>query len=125
MINTAIIEEKDVTISKTLNLKRFDYLNEITDAQIDSSIHNFFTNNPDIDRIVIPIKLGDNDIDYVGILFGLHIRLAERLGNKRFIPIIFFSNELKEEIIANQIQNSINLTASLLFTKSIKIGFRV
>lgn len=119
--NIAIIEDKHSMLHQKHGFIKFEYLQEITSNEIDESVNNFFNNYPNIKKIIIPVRLSGDDIDFTGLRFGLHIRLTKSLEDKRLIPIIFVSEQSKEEILGNQVQNKKELTASLLFTKGVKL----
>ncbi len=119
-LNTYIIEDKSTKLADSLGLKSIEFTeNLINDEAIDEWLVNIvFGLNPNIKKLIIPIRLGSNDSEYIGLRIGLHIRLTKRLNSYRFIPLIFVSvGEFIEEIIGNQIQNQILLSSLVLFTK--------
>jgi len=89
------------------------------DLEYNSFIENLFKN--DIKQLIIPVTLWENDVDYSGLYLGLHIRLSQTLQDKRFIPIVFVSEESAEEILFDQIKNEKVRSAMLLFTKGVKL----
>lgn len=89
------------------------------DLEYNSFIENLFKN--DIKQLIIPVTLWENDVDHSGLYLGLHIRLSQTLQDKRFIPIVFVSEESAEEILFDQIKNEKVRSAMLLFTKGVKL----
>ena len=116
--NIAIISDKNSNLFTKLRLTQFIFFDDLlTDSKISYWLQNNFEQYPKIDKIVIPVRLGTDDADYLGLRVGLHIRLSRTLKEKRFIPIVFISSETIEEIIGNQIQNDKLQSGILLFTK--------
>ncbi len=74
-----------------------------------------------IEKIVIPIYLGSEDYDFTGLRIGMHIRLSEELGNKRYLPLIFLSEPSKEDILFEQVDDKKEKTATLLTTVNTKL----
>jgi CheY-like chemotaxis protein len=68
-----------------------------------------------IEKIVIPISLGSEDMD-TGLRIGMHIRLSEELGSKRYLPLIFIDTASKKDLLFEQIDNKSDKTAILLTT---------
>jgi CheY-like chemotaxis protein len=119
----AFIEDNNsIGLSKNYGFEPFPYSdNKNTDTAIDAWIVKFFDDNPSISKLVIPIRLGEQDTSYMGLYIGLHIRLTVSLAEKRFIPLIFISEENKEEILEKQINEKTDKSALLLFTKGCKM----
>jgi DNA-binding NarL/FixJ family response regulator len=118
--NTYVIEDGQTQLGETLGLKSVEFTqNLLTDDAIDEWLATtVFGINSNIQKLIIPIRLGNDDADYIGLRVGLHVRLSRSLGNKRFIPLVFASvGEYKELIIGNQIERKSLLSAFLLFTK--------
>lgn len=116
--NIAIISDKNSNLFAKLGLTQFIFFDDLlTDSKISDWLQNNFEQYPKIDKIVIPVRLGTDDADYLGLRVGLHIRLSRTLKEKRLIPIVFISSETMEEIIGNQIQNDKLQSGILLFTK--------
>jgi CheY-like chemotaxis protein len=88
----------------------------------DIALHEWLITNlnkpeyENIEKIVIPIYLGNEDIDFTGLNIGMHIRLSSELGNKRYLPLIFVSSSSKKDIFFSQIDNKSDKTAILLTT---------
>jgi CheY-like chemotaxis protein len=123
-LNTFVIEDNSTKLAQTLGLKAVEFTaNLLTDDAIDEWLATtVFGINSNIQKLIIPIRLGNDDPDYIGLRVGLHIRLSRSLGNKRFIPLVFASvGEPKELIIGNQIERKSLLSAILLFTKGCTI----
>jgi CheY-like chemotaxis protein len=118
-----IIEDKHNSLSKNLKIEGIEYTPDlITDSKIDDWVRNtLFRLNNDIEKIIIPIRLGFEDTEYIGLRIGLHIRLTKSLNEKRFVPIIFTGTETDCEIINNQLKNKQLLTSLILFTPGTKL----
>ncbi len=118
-----IIEDKHNSLSKNLKIEGIEYTPDlITDSKIDDWVRNtLFRLNNDIEKIIIPIRLGFEDTEYIGLRIGLHIRLTKSLNEKRFVPIIFIGTETDCEIINNQLRNKQLLTSLILFTPGTKL----
>jgi DNA-binding NarL/FixJ family response regulator len=117
--NIYIIEDKFNILSQNLPFNSIEFTPDlITDAKIDHwVIHILFGLNPNIKKLIIPIRLGYEDTECIGLRIGLHIRLTKELKDNRYIPILFVSiNENREEIISSQISSNILLTSLILFT---------
>lgn len=71
----------------------------------DITIHDFLINdllpaNPTV--LIIPASLGTIHTDYWGFRIGMHIRLTKALGNLRYIPFLFVSDDSLDEILVPQ-----------------------
>lgn len=122
--NIYIIEDKFNKLSQNLNFKSIEFTPDlITDSKIDHWIINIlFGLNPKIEKLIIPIRLGYEDTECIGLRIGIHIRLTKELKEKRYIPILFVSvNENREEIVSNQINSNLLLTSLILFTPGSKL----
>jgi CheY-like chemotaxis protein len=122
--NIYIIEDKFNQLSKDLSFKSIEYTPDlITDSKIDHWIINIlFGLNSKIERLIIPIRLGFEDPECIGLRIGLHIRLTKELKAQRYIPILFVSvNESREEIMSNQINSNHLLTSLILYTPGSKL----
>lgn len=116
--NIAIISDKNSNLFTKLGLTQFIFFDDLlTDSKISDWLQNNFEQYPKINKIIIPVRLGTDDADYLGLRVGLHVRLSRTLKEKRLIPIVFISSETIEEIIGNQIQNDKLQSGILLFTK--------
>src|SRR5690606_37275657 len=111
-----IVESKDSVLAKKLNGVSLPYYDNYSDSKIHSWFENIFKQNSEINKLVIPVRLGYEDNDYTGLRVGLHVRLTKSLGAKRFLPIIFFSSETKNDVLANQFENDKLKSGILLFT---------
>ena len=118
MNNTILtIEHASSSISSQLKCPRLEYYNQSKDEDI----HKWLLTNKsvllNIQKLIIPIRLGQEDAEYMGLYLGLHIRLTRELDNIRFLPILFISEDTKDEILANQINNHKEKSGLLLFTR--------
>ena len=115
--NVIVIEHASSSISAQLKCDKIEYNNQSKDEDI----HRWLIINKDIlltaQKIIIPVRLGSEDSEYMGLYVGLHIRLTKELGNARLFPILFITDDTKEEILTNQINNHKEKSALLLYTK--------
>lgn len=124
--NTFVIEDGSTKLAGTLGLKSVEFTpNLLTNDAIEEWLAtNVFGINSNIEKLIIPVRLGNDDADYLGLRVGLHIRLTKNRYDERFrfIPLIFASvSESKERILGNQIERNSILSAILLFTKGCTI----
>lgn len=122
--NNFIIEDNSAKFGESLGLQSVEFTaNLLTDDTIDNWLKTtVFGKNPNIEKLIIPVRLGNDDADYIGLRVGLHIRLSRNLENKRFIPLVFASvGECRELILGNQIERNSLLSAILLFTRGCTI----
>lgn len=117
----AIIEEKGQNLADEFGFVKIEYLQEITDQKVDEWVRHLFSKYPEIEKIIIPVRLGKEDGDYTGLRVGLHIRLTKELAEKRLIPIIFVSEQTRSEIIGSQVDNNSEKTSTILFTPGVKL----
>ena len=115
--NILVIEHASSSISAKLKCDKIEYNNQSKDEDI----HRWLISNKTIlsaaQKIIIPVRLGTEDAEYMGLYIGLHIRLIRELEDVRLLPILFITDDSKEEILTNQINNHKEKTALLLFTK--------
>ena len=115
--NILVIEHASSSISAKLKCDKIEYNNQSKDEDI----HRWLISNKTIlssaKKIVIPVRLGTEDAEYMGLYVGLHIRLTKELEDLRLLPILFVTDDSKEEILTNQINNHKEKSALLLFTK--------
>lgn len=119
--NVLFIEDNGFQLAKIFDAISVRYENQDKDQAIEGWLVKIFEQYPDIEKIVIPVKLGKDDVDNTGFRVGLHIRLTEKLKAHRFIPIIFLSETPKDSLIADQIFSKRDKTATLLNTPNCKI----
>ena len=115
--NILVIEHAFSSISRQLNCIKIEYNNQSKDEDI----HRWLLSNKTIlsaaEKIIIPVRLGNEDAEFMGLYIGLHIRLTKELDSVRLLPILFITDDTKEEILINQINNNKEKSALLLFTK--------
>lgn len=94
---------------------------EFNSQSKDEDIHNWLMVNKQLmsnaEKLIIPVRLGNEDAEFMGLYIGMHIRLTKELENVRFIPIFFITDQSKEQILTNQIINLKEKSGLLLFTK--------
>jgi CheY-like chemotaxis protein len=112
-----VIEHASSSISAQLKCNKIEYNNQSNDEDI----HIWLISNKTIlsaaQKLIIPVRLGTEDAEYMGLYLGLHIRLTKELGDVRLLPILFITDDSKEEILTNQINKKKEKSALLLFTK--------
>jgi CheY-like chemotaxis protein len=115
--NILVIEHASSSISAQLKCDKIEYNNQSKDEDI----HRWLISNKPFlsaaKKIIIPVRLGNEDAEYMGLYVGLHIRLTKELGDVRLLPILFITDDTKEEILTNQINRHKEKSALLLFTK--------
>ncbi len=115
--NIVTIEDSKTNFASDLSCVRIEYNNQSKDGDI----HSWLIVNKqllsDADKLIIPVRLGNEDAEYMGLYIGLHIRLTKELEDVRFLPILFISDATKEEILTNQIRKGKEKSGLLLFTK--------
>jgi hypothetical protein len=115
--NILVIEHASSSISAQLKCDKIEYNNQSKDEDI----HRWLISNKAIlstaQKIIIPVRLGTEDAEYMGLRVGLHIRLTRELEDIRLLPILFITDDSKEEILSNQINKHKEKSAILLFTK--------
>ena len=112
-----VIEHASSSISIQLKCQKLEYNNQSKDEDI----HRWLIVNKHLllvaEKLIIPVRLGNEDAEYMGLYVGLHIRLTKELGDVRFLPMLFLTEDNREEILTNQINNQKEKSGLLLFTK--------
>jgi CheY-like chemotaxis protein len=112
-----VIEHASSNISVQLKCLKLEYNNQSKDEDI----HRWLIVNKQqlsvANKLIILVRLGNEDAEYMGLYIGMHIRLTKELENIRYIPILFVTDDTKEEILSNQINNHKEKSGLLLFTK--------
>jgi len=112
-----VIEDSKSKIAEDYKCLKLEYVNQSKDE----NIHLWLIKNKillfDAERLIIPVRLGNEDAEYMGLYIGLHIRLTKELEMARCLPILFISKQSKEDILTNQINNHREKSGLLLFTK--------
>jgi len=112
-----VIEDYKTTFSAEYKCLQVEFNNQSKDEDI----HNWLMVNKklmyDAEKLIIPVRLGNEDAEFMGLYIGMHIRLTKELENVRFIPILFITDQTKEQILTNQISNLKEKSGLLLFTK--------
>ena len=93
MEKTYIINNND-DIVDNFKFQKIDLpISDKKDSDLHDHICNLFIDNPEINKLIIPVKLGDSD--YLGLKLALHIRLNQKIGDKVLIPILFYSERME------------------------------
>jgi len=112
-----VIEDSESRFSDDFKCQKIEYNNQSKDEEI----HCWLIANKDrllcAERLIIPVRLGNEDAEHMGLYIGLHIRLTKELEAIRFLPVLFVSKQSKEEILSNQINTLKEKSGLLLFTK--------
>ena len=118
MSKILVIEHASSNIAIKLKCLSLEYNMQSDDFEI----HRWLISNKEIlstaSKLIIPVRLGFEDAEYMGLYIGLHIRLTKELDNVRFLPILFITDESKEDILSNQIKKGKEKSGLLLFTKA-------
>ncbi|MET3978073.1 CheY-like chemotaxis protein [Mucilaginibacter sp. UYP25] len=116
-----VIEDASTRFSENVSCTKLKY----NQQSKDEDIHFWILKNKDlfegVEKVIIPCRLGADDAEFMGLYLGLHIRLTKELDKFRYLPIIFISEDAKEEILENQINNNKTKSSLLLFTKGTKL----
>ena len=80
MNNTiVVIEDSKSNFSEDFKCQKFEYNNQSKDEDI----HRWLIANKDLfinaERLIIPVRLGNEDAEHMGLYIGLHIRLTKEL----------------------------------------------
>jgi CheY-like chemotaxis protein len=102
--NTNLVDSFDTTIKVVFS-------NDV-DRYIDDSIINKLEKE-DFNIIYIKDNLSSNYLELYGLRVAYHIRLSDRLKDKKFVPIVILSDI--DEIVLNRLEPM----ARILFTKNI------
>lgn len=112
-----VIEHTSSSISDQLKSQKLEYNNQSKDEDI----HRWLIVNKQLllvaEKLIIPVRLGNEDAEYMGLYIGMHIRLTKELEDVRFLPILFITDDSKEEVLTNQIINHKEKSGLLLFTR--------
>ena len=119
--NVLFIEDNGFQLAKIFDAASVRYENQDKDQAIEGWLIKIFEQHKNIEKIVIPVKLGKDDVDNTGLRVGIHIRLTEKLNTNRFVPLIFLSETSKESLIADQISSRREKTATILNTPNCKV----
>ena len=121
-VKIVFIESNGNKLAQQFDAVSIKYESQSTDFAIEGWIgESIFGKYPNIEKLVIPVRLGRDDIDYIGLRIGLHIRLTEAFGDKRFISLIFLSEQSKESLLFEQVASQKEKTATLLNTPNCKL----
>ncbi len=115
-----IIDDKKHAFIQNLSYPKI----EISEIKQDYELHDFvqriFKVYPDIQKLIIPIHVGNSGFQYRGLHLGMHLRLSNEINGKRFIPLVFIGNDDLEEIILDTRRNNLNL-GYLLLTEGVTL----
>ena len=112
-----IIDDKlNIDIQK-LTYPKIEYSKKREASDFHEYVINLFKIYPTIQKLIIPINLGEMDGEKLdGLILGLHIRLNNEIGDKKLIPLIFIGEEDLEELLLLT-KNNLNNPVYLLATK--------
>ncbi|WP_341228435.1 hypothetical protein [uncultured Arcticibacterium sp.] len=117
MNNILVIEHASSGISARLKCDKLEYNNQSKDEDI----HQWLISNKHllsaVKVLIISVRLGNEDAEFMGLYIGLHIRLTKELKEGCLLPILFITDDSKEDILSNQIKNHKEKSGLLLFTK--------
>lgn len=120
--NILTIEDTSTNFSNEYDCDKLLYEKQSTDKEINSWLLENIALFKNINKLVIPIKMGTiEDAENIGLLIGLHIRTTKELNDKRLLPIIFISKLSKAEILQKQVDDGKSKSGLLLYTKSVTL----
>lgn len=83
----------------------------------DAAFHDFIIkifDNYDINKLIIPVSLGNGGGTFRGLKLAMHLRLTREIGDKRFIPIVLTSDLDFDDIMMRAKNDYLNLNYLLL-----------
>lgn len=112
-----IIDDKlNIDIQK-FTYPKIEYSKKREASDFHEYVINLFKIYPTIQKLIIPINLGEIDGEKLdGLTLGLHIRLNNEIGDKKLIPLIFIGEEDLEELLLLT-KSNLNNPVYLLATK--------
>jgi CheY-like chemotaxis protein len=120
MAKTYMIDDgKNALLVSKLGFPNIDYSEKIQDIEFHNYVISIFENY-DVEKLIIPVSLGNGGGTFRGLKLGLHIRLTREIGLKRLIPILFISNFDFDEIMMRAKNDYLNLNY-LLLTEGVKL----
>lgn len=118
MNNTTLVIENALTdFAAGLQVAKLEFNNLVKDKEIDEWLLLHEAAFEGVEKIIIPCRLGEEDSEYIGLYVGLHIRLSRKLGKVRYLPILFVSEEERQDVLQDQLKENKLKSALLLFTK--------
>ncbi|WP_316834461.1 hypothetical protein [Pedobacter nutrimenti] len=84
-----------------IEIKSIEYYDLRTDKDIDTYVTKIFEHNT-IDKLLIPVSLGEEIGNNMGIRIALHIRFSANIGKKHLLPIILISDSSLETLLIDQ-----------------------
>lgn len=85
-------------IISELKVNELEYYQCNSDGEIDDLVTKIFHQN-EIDKLIIPVALGEVLNNQMGIRIGLHIRLSSKIGDKNKVPIVFVSSHSLDTLL--------------------------
>ena len=108
-----IDDRRNLFIEK-LGFPEIEYNELAQDANYHEYVIRLFKYHRPVKKLIIPVHLGNAGIKFRGLKLALHIRLTVEIGEGRFIPIIFVSDDDFEENMFSAKNNNLNLNYLLL-----------
>ena len=114
-----IDDSRNKTLVEGLGFPTISYSDKVNDIEFHDYVINLFESY-DIEKLVIPVSLGNGGGTFRGLKLAMHIRLTKEIGNKKLIPILFVSHFEFDEIMIRAKNDYLNLNY-LLLTEGCKL----
>ena len=108
-----IDDKKDAQFIGKLGFPTIGYYEMSQDADFHDFIIKIF-DNYDIDKLIIPVSLGNGGGTFRGLKLAMHLRLTREIGVKRLIPIVLVSDLDFDDIMMRAKNDYLNLNYLLL-----------
>lgn len=112
-----VIEDSKTSFANSYNCLQVEFNSQSKDEDI----HRWLIANKQLmsnaEKLIIPVRLGNEDAEFMGLHIGLHIRLTKELEILRHIPILFISDQTSEQILTNQLSKHKEKSGLLIFTR--------
>ena len=81
-----VFEDTKTSFSTDYECVQIEYNGQSKDVDI----HRWLVVNKHLmtsaEKLIIPVRLGNEDAEFMGLYIGMHIRLTKELGDVRFSP---------------------------------------
>jgi CheY-like chemotaxis protein len=108
-----IDDRKDTHLISKLGFPTIGYYEMSQDADFHDFVIKIF-HNYDIEKLIIPVSLGNGGGTFRGLKLAMHLRLTSEIGDKRLIPIVLVSDLDFDDIMIRAKNDYLNLNYLLL-----------
>jgi CheY-like chemotaxis protein len=108
-----IDDTKDTHLITKLGFPTIRYSEISQDAEFHDFVIKIF-HNYDIEKLIIPVSLGNGGGTFRGLKLAMHLRLTREIGDKRLIPIVLVSDLDFDDIMIRAKNDYLNLNYLLL-----------